>query len=122
MAHCMLPKYSDNDKSEIGSPGKYINLALPLMIEWFTSQRSQKHEIKTKLVGGAQILNDTLNIGIQNIEMIHKTLAKEGIKIEAEDLGGKVRTIHFIFQFRWNLTHFEKGSINIQFRSEENGI
>ena len=92
------------------------------MIEWFTSQRSQKHEIKTKLVGGAQILNDTLNIGIQNIEMIHKTLAKKGIKIENPKFRGKVQDDPFYLSIQMEPYSFEKGSINIQFRSEENGI
>ena len=90
LAHCMLPEMLANEKNpKTISVGKYTDIAIRTMMNRLLSEGSKKADIKVKMAGGAQIFNDLMNIGVRNIETAHRILNEVGIKLIAEDVGGK---------------------------------
>ena len=65
-----------------------------------TGKGAQKSRITVKIAGGAKMFEvnggSLGNIGQRNIESVHTILRQEGIRLTAEDVGGKVaRTLLF---------------------------
>jgi chemotaxis protein CheD len=89
MAHCLLPEFSEREKYNPNMPAKYTDMAIDYMVNKMLQEGSQKAELKIKIVGGGQIYNDALNIGARNIECAKAKFAELGLKILAEDIGGK---------------------------------
>lgn len=91
LAHAMLPRYEEgHDKAR---PGKYVDTAIYLMVEELLEMGAARQGIVAKVVGGAQmfstVASDFLDIGARNIASSRQILKKEGIRIIAEDVGGK---------------------------------
>ncbi len=98
LAHAMLPYYKDGRDKSNGA--KYVDTTIYLMVDDMLDLGAKRHNLKAKLVGGAQMFSflpsDTLNIGQRNIEAARKILNAERIPIVAEEVGGKSgRTITF---------------------------
>jgi chemotaxis protein CheD len=90
LAHCMLPELLATERSDkIISIGKYTDVAIKSMLKRLLSEGCKKSDIKVKMAGGAQIFNDLMKIGSRNIEVAHRVLEEEGLKLVAEDVGGK---------------------------------
>lgn len=99
MAHIMLPnsKYIKNkDKS-----GKFVDTAIPAMINQMIIRGAVRKKIVAKLVGGAKMFksvnNDSpLDLGRKIIDAAKKMLRKNGIRIVAQDIGKDYgRTVEF---------------------------
>jgi len=94
MSHCLLPfkkedKYRAKSTKLNSMPGKYTDEAITAMVRKFIKKGTSPQNLKAKIVGGGQIYNDALKIGLQNVESAHRILLEHGIKIEAEDVGGR---------------------------------
>ena len=62
----------------------------------FRSKGSSLTYLRAKIVGGAQVLDSSIHIGKDNIEVIRRELVDKGIFIAAEHLGGSLpRTARF---------------------------
>ena len=65
------------------------------------AQGASRSRITAKIAGGAKMFEvsgsgDLGNIGQRNIDSVHRVLRTEGIRLVAEDVGGKVaRTMLF---------------------------
>ncbi len=94
MSHCLLP-LSKEDRLRAKSttkramPGKYTDATITAMVLKFKQGGTSPQNLKAKIVGGGQIYNDALKIGLRNIEAARRVLLEEGVEIEAEDVGGK---------------------------------
>jgi chemotaxis protein CheD len=98
MAHCVLPS------SERGSgeprPAKYVDRAIPLLIQEMERAHSARNRILMKVVGGARVLRgrgfeSVINIGQQNVEAARQAINKLGLTVTGHDTGGEFgRTVH----------------------------
>lgn len=97
LAHILLP----NDTTGGAVPEKYADTAIPLMVNMLLKEGAKRDFMSAKIAGGASMFkfdsNITLGqIGTRNIEETRKILAKLGIPIVDEDVGGSVgRVIDF---------------------------
>ncbi len=92
LAHMVLPR-SRIESDELGVRVKYIETGVPWLLQKMYRLGVQKSNLIIKITGGARMLNipgnnSILDIGQKNIVQVKETLAKEGLKICAEDLGG----------------------------------
>lgn len=99
LAHSMLPT-ADLTKENLNR-AKYVNTAVPLLLEEMIKLGADKNNIFAKIAGGAQMFNfssanDILNIGPRNIDATRKALSEHRIPLIAEDVGENFgRTIEF---------------------------
>lgn len=95
MVHIMLPECPGSTSR----PGKYADLAIPLLIGEMEEKGSKKEGITAKMAGGAtmfETFSAGINIGQRNSEKIRTLLSKENIRIVSEDVGGKIgRSVYF---------------------------
>jgi chemotaxis protein CheD len=100
MAHIMLPSLEDT-KNVNGSPKKYADTAIPLLLYDIINNGGKKDGIFAKIAGGAQMFNLPNTsamgaIGLNNILKVREVLREMKIKILTEDTGGDYsRTIFF---------------------------
>jgi len=102
MAHIMLPDSRGNKGHE--KPGKFADLAIPLLVDELLKKNAQKERLKAKYAGGAQMFAnitsgggaDFLAVGVRNATETLAFLNKFKIKVIASDTGGnKGRTVEF---------------------------
>jgi len=95
MVHIMLPDSSGRTER----PGKYADTAIPLLIKELDKIGSNQRSLVAKIAGGAcmfEYFGTNLNIGERNTEKVRIGLKEQGIKLSAEDVGGKVgRSVTF---------------------------
>ena len=97
LSHVMLPEQKVTDSN----PMKYVNTAIPMLLEEMISSGATRENIQAKIFGGAVMFN--LNektimaeIGKINISKTKEVLNLLRIPIVAEDVGGDFgRTIDF---------------------------
>jgi chemotaxis protein CheD len=95
LAHIVLPA-SDGHNKEL-NPFKFADKAVPELIRQVTARGGRKPMFEAILVGGASMFagaGSTLEVGVRNAAAVREVLAKERIRIYAEDTGGtKGRTV-----------------------------
>jgi chemotaxis protein CheD len=96
MVHIMLP----DSGGRTDRPGKYADTAIPLLLKELDKIGSSKRSLIAKIAGGAcmfEYFGTNLNIGERNTEKVRAVLKELGIKLSAEDVGGKVgRSVTFL--------------------------
>jgi len=97
MVHIMLPDSS----GRTDRPGKYADTAIPLLLNELAKLGSRKgSSLVAKMAGGAcmfEYFGANLNIGERNADRVRGLLKENGIKIAAEDCGGKIgRSVTFL--------------------------
>lgn len=90
MAHMVLPASAEGRG---GTGAKFVDEAVPRLVEEMEKLGSFRHRLIVKLVGGAQVLaaahaDGSLNIGCRNAEAAKKALRGLGLRLWASDLGG----------------------------------
>ena len=91
MAHMVLP---DSSMAAGASHGpKFVDIAIPALIEKMERLGANRRQLVVKLVGGAQVLktgakSDLFNIGGRNAASARQTLNHLGLRVKAEDVGG----------------------------------
>ena len=97
--HYMLPERNDGTMS----PGKYGDFAISSLIKVACNVGSQPSDLVASVFGGGAVTGHlgsmestgVMNIGQQNIELAHRLLAENRIRIVREDVGGtRGRKIH----------------------------
>lgn len=95
LSHTMLPCAQTTSSLETSTrtPAKYVNSAIPAMLEEIRRLGASPSKVVAKLVGGARMFpgvtsSETANIGERNIEQARLVLAAMKIPIVAEDIGG----------------------------------
>ena len=98
LVHVMLPLNMETGRK---SPLKYSDSGIRETLKQMEARGAKRSRITAKIAGGARMFdvpgNGSLgNIGQRNIESVHMTLKREGIKLLKEDVGGSVaRTLLF---------------------------
>jgi chemotaxis protein CheD len=91
MLHCLLPDSSANPQKAMENPFMYADTGMKALLEELESIGIKKNQIRVKIAGGAQTLKvtaDGFEIGKRNYLAIRKILWKNGMFIDAEDVGG----------------------------------
>lgn len=110
LSHFMLPTSKGRTKA-IRKPGKFVDLALKLLIEEMQALGAVATRLEAKLIGGASMFKNitdpnTIAMGQRNIEAARNILASFNIKIVAEDVGEDYgRSVYF---------YIENGIVNIR--------
>jgi len=96
LLHVMLPINMETGRK---NPLKYADTGIRETLRQMEAMGASRKRITVKIAGGAKMfeVNGNLgNIGQRNIESVHTVLRREGIRLLAEDVGGKVaRTLLF---------------------------
>ena len=86
LAHIVLPLAN----GRAGSPGKYVDTAIPWMVDTLQKRGANRRRLVAKLTGGSQMFatQGPFSIGEQNTEATRKHLQDLRIPIIAEHLAG----------------------------------
>ena len=89
--HIMLPDSTQARAHE--NHAKFADTGVPLLLGEVLKLGAAKNRLVAKIAGGAQMFSfanasDVMRVGLRNAEAAKKALAKEGIRIVAEDTGG----------------------------------
>ena len=90
MLHCRLPNArSDREKAQ-KRPFMFADSGMDLLLKKMIRLGAVKKRLKVKLAGGAQMMNDAkvFQIGKRNYAAVRQYLWKNGMFIDAEDVGG----------------------------------
>lgn len=92
MTHSLLPRAGQNNGSE-KQIAKFVDQAVPRLVELILKTGAQRRRLHVFLVGGAQMLSapgfsNSLNIGERNIRTAEEILNAAGLKILAQSTGG----------------------------------
>lgn len=96
MLHYMLPESSLSPDKATARPAMFADTGIPALFRATYELGAGKKNMIVKVAGGSQLLDDngTFNIGKRNYIMLRKLSRKNGILIEAEDVGGSLsRTV-----------------------------
>ncbi|AFM11105.1 chemotaxis protein CheD [Turneriella parva] len=106
MSHCLLPSRGSQggEQPQAELSGKYVDECLEIFFREMVRAGTRKQDYVVKVFGGGNMfeLKDPsgATVGERNIEMLKVVLAREGISIAAQHLGGKGHR-NVIFQL-WN--------------------
>ena len=96
MEHIMLPESA----GRMDRPGKYVDTAVPLLVNELVALGCKNRSIVAKIAGGAcmfEYFGTNLNIGERNAGKVRILLKEHHIQLAAEDVGGKVgRSVTFL--------------------------
>ena len=99
LLHVMLPLNMEAGRK---NPLKYADTGIRETLRQMEAKGANRSRMTVKIAGGAKMFeisdksSNLGNIGQRNIESVHTILRQEGIKLIAEDVGGKVaRTLLF---------------------------
>lgn len=96
LLHFMLPDSQIDIQKAQKNPWMFADTGLPLFFKEAYQLGAEKKRIQVKVVGGAQILDDSgyFNIGKRNYMALRKICWANNILIQAEDVGGNMnRTV-----------------------------
>lgn len=99
LAHVVLPEARMTGGRE-APPGKFADTAIPAMLHALRSHRVKPEDTYGLLVGGATMFGHThssklAGVGDRNIEAVRMQLARHGIGIASEEVGGTGgRSVH----------------------------
>lgn len=97
LIHIMLPLNMEPGRK---NTMKYADTGVRETLKMMESKGASRSRITAKIAGGAKMFEikggSLSNIGQRNIESVHNTLKREGVKLLQEDVGGTVaRTLLF---------------------------
>jgi len=99
LAHVLLP--DPNDLLGPDRRGRYATTAIPDLLDELQSAGAPRGRIVARLVGGACMFQELIpaterNIGERNVSAARATLARHGVPIVGEAVGGRLsRSIEF---------------------------
>ncbi len=96
LAHIMLPAQMRLNGEQ--PAGKFVDMAIPAMLEQMKGSGALRARMVAKIVGGAQMFADDslASIGDRNVIAAKSLLDRLQIRVAAEDCGGNyARTIEF---------------------------
>jgi chemotaxis protein CheD len=86
MAHVMLP--STDHYLQGDDLLKYADEAIPYLIKEIVEVGANRYGLHARLVGGAMIVEDSIDIGSQVVKSCQDALCKHGVEITARRIGG----------------------------------
>ncbi len=95
--HYMLPESQIDVQRAQKNPWMFADTGIPLFFREIYKLGGEKKRLSAKVVGGAQILDDSgfFNIGKRNYTALRKIFWVNNVMIQREDVGGNVnRTVY----------------------------
>ncbi len=97
ICHALLPQcdLASKCRSRCDQPGKYVECAVKVMLKQFDRHNIYRKDIQVKIFGGANMFLQSdesvciYPIGSLNVEMARRVIRDAGLKIVADDTGGK---------------------------------
>ncbi len=89
MNHFMLP--ASRDGADVHGPSlaaRYGNYAMEALINAILRARGRRETLVVKVFGGGRIISSLTNVGRLNIAFMREYIRTEGLRLEAEDVGG----------------------------------
>ncbi len=98
MLHYQLPDSRQDLEKSRKNPFMYADSGMQTLINEMTRRGANPKRLKTKIAGGAQMMNDAriFQIGKRNYAAIRQILWKNGLFIDGEDIGGDVPRTMFL--------------------------
>jgi chemotaxis protein CheD len=96
MLHYMLPESALSPEKAKSNPAMFCDTGIPKLFRAAYELGAVKSRLVVKIAGGSQLLDDngTFNIGKRNYLALRKIFWKNGVLIEAENVGGSIsRTV-----------------------------
>ncbi len=92
MAHMVLPE-SAAARGGSGAGAKFVDLAVPLVLDRLAELGARRSRLRVALVGGAQMLGgraftDAPQIGLRNVEAALASLESRGVRVSEQEIGG----------------------------------
>lgn len=97
LLHSMLPDSKLDEVKAARQPGMFLDTGLTSLLNALSEFEVERRRLKVYVAGGAQIMDSAgvFNIGKKNHQALLQLLQREGLRIEAEQVGGLVnRTMH----------------------------
>jgi len=98
MLHAMLPLSKINPQKAESNPYMFVDKGVPILFKEVYGLGGQKSRLIVKAAGCGSPMgkNEMFKIGERNYTVLKKLLWKNGILLEAEEIGGSIsRTVHF---------------------------
>lgn len=92
MLHFMLPQASVSPEKARANPAMFGDTGIPALFRAAYELGAVKQRMIVKVAGGSSLLDDngTFNIGKRNYVLLRKIFWKNGVLIDAEDVGGSL--------------------------------
>ena len=89
--HSLLPASSIDPKRAALRPAMFLDTGFQSLISHAEDQGATKPNLRVCVAGGAQIMDapSGFNVGKRNYDALLEILAQHGLKIHAEDIGGR---------------------------------
>ena len=99
MIHVLLPDSRINPQRALEQPAAFADTGLPLLFDAAYRLGARKTRLRIRLVGGAEVGAEggasSFNIGRRNLLAAKNALWRNGVLIDAEEIGGRtVRTVY----------------------------
>lgn len=97
LLHTMLPDSGLDSAKAAQHPAMFVDTGLDALLRAMGELKAERRRLKIYVAGGAQIMDDSgfFNIGKRNYRALQDIFGREGLRIEAEQVGGLVnRTMH----------------------------
>lgn len=93
LAHAMLPSPTAARRVAPPGPARYASTAVAALVSMMLEAGADRGAIRARLVGGASMFDSLLNengrrLGQRNVEAARSALARAGVPVDREDVGG----------------------------------
>lgn len=91
LLHVMLPSGTPHPERVKANPLMFVDTGVPLLFQEMYRLGARKERLVVKVAGGAApsgVAEDLFQIGKNNFQMLNKLFRKNGVSIEAHDIGG----------------------------------
>lgn len=96
MNHFMYPESDTGSWGGTSAAERYGNYAMEVLINEILKRGARRERLEVKVFGGANVIRSSRRIGTDNAEFVKTYLAREGLSILSEDLGGtQARRINY---------------------------
>lgn len=89
MNHFMLPVQPGERATPLTAAARYGIHAMECLINEILRLGGRRAHLEAKVFGGARVLSIQTDIGARNIAFVRAYLAREGVPLVAEDVGGE---------------------------------
>lgn len=92
LLHTMLPDSNLQPEKALLQPGMFVDTGLKALFAAMSELNAELHRLEIYVAGGAQIMDSAgfFNIGKKNHQALNEILARESLRITAEQVGGLV--------------------------------
>lgn len=89
MNHFMLPISNSASSIEQANAARYGNFAMEQMINDILRNGGTRQNLEVKIFGGGRVMRGITDVGKKNIDFVKEYIELEGLRLLAEDVGGK---------------------------------